>query len=92
MAPPSCVVAIAPQSPTTHTVRASIALRLKRCFSGGMTLFWGFQVLPPSAVARIVDDLPTIQPCSASAKSMPKSGTLVPLSRASQVLPASAVW
>src|SRR5213595_939448 len=92
VAPPSRVVAIAPQSPTTHTVRASITFTLKRSFSGGIALFSGFQVLPPSAVARIVDYLPTIQPCSSWTKSTAKSGTLVLLSRACQVLPASAVW
>ena len=83
---------MAPQSPTTQAVFASSASTLKRCFSDGMALRCACHVAPPSAVWRIDEDFPTAQPCVPSAKSTPKSGFFVPLSRDCQVFPASLVW
>jgi hypothetical protein len=87
VAPPSVVTAMAPQSPTAHTVFASTARTLKSDLPVSIGLFWRVLVLPPSAVVRISPDLPTAQPRCASAKSTLKSGTFVPLSRETHVLP-----
>src|SRR5262245_47294607 len=91
VAPPSVVTAIAPQSPTAHAVLASTARTRKSAFVGAIGLFWWVHVLPPSVVTRISADLPTAQPVFASAKSTLNSGTFVPLSRGSHVLPPFAV-
>jgi hypothetical protein len=91
VAPPSLVEMMAPQSPTAHAVRASIAFTLKRCFSIGSGVDCRFQVLPASSLWITSADLPTAQACCASPKSTLKSGSCVPLSTGCHVLPASVV-
>ena len=90
--PPSCVTVTAPQSPTAHAVRASSARTLKSGFCDPIGLVWRVHVAPASFVWRMSADLPTTQPSVRLAKSTPKSGVFVPLSRGCHVLPASAVW